>query len=62
MTPDEKEPPTPFVIEWIPDILPKSQIGELRIKLCYGHQRNGQVEQRFVSHGRTELQTINIQK
>ena len=42
---DQKEP-TPFIIEWIPDILPKSRIGELRIKFEYGHQRNGHVERR----------------
>lgn len=39
-SPDQKEP-TPFVIEWIPDILPQSKIGELRIKFEYGHYRNG---------------------
>nr|XP_054766503.1 uncharacterized protein C2orf42-like isoform X1 [Lytechinus pictus] len=43
---DQKEP-TPFIIEWIPDILPKSRIGELRIKFEYGHQRNGHVEKRM---------------
>uniref|UniRef100_T1JIW7 SWIM-type domain-containing protein n=1 Tax=Strigamia maritima TaxID=126957 RepID=T1JIW7_STRMM len=43
---DQKEP-TPFVIEWIPDILPKMKIGELRIKFEYGHQRNGVVENRL---------------
>jgi len=43
--PDQKEL-TPFVIEWIPDILPFMKIGELRIKFEYGHQRNGQLEQR----------------
>ncbi|XP_071490635.1 uncharacterized protein C2orf42-like [Diadema antillarum] len=43
---DQKEP-TPFIIEWIPDILPKSRIGELRIKFEYGHQRNGHVERRI---------------
>jgi len=43
--PDQKDP-TPFVIEWIPDILPFMKIGELRIKFEYGHQRNGQLEQR----------------
>ncbi|XP_070541568.1 uncharacterized protein C2orf42-like isoform X3 [Ptychodera flava] len=42
-SPDQKEP-TPLVIEWIPDILPKSKIGELRIKFEYGHQRNGHIE------------------
>ncbi|CAH1258070.1 uncharacterized protein C2orf42-like [Branchiostoma lanceolatum] len=44
-SPDQKEP-TPFVIEWIPDILPKCKIGELRIKFEYGHQRNGHMEVR----------------
>ena len=33
---------TPFVIEWTPDLLPKTKMGELRIKFEYGHQRNGQ--------------------
>ncbi|XP_005988270.1 uncharacterized protein C2orf42 homolog [Latimeria chalumnae] len=42
-SPDQKEP-TPFTIEWIPDILPKSKIGELRIKFEYGHHRNGHIE------------------
>jgi hypothetical protein len=44
-SPEQKEP-TPFIIEWIPDILPTSHIGELRIKFEYGHQRNGHVEKR----------------
>ncbi|XP_063788160.1 uncharacterized protein C2orf42 homolog [Pseudophryne corroboree] len=39
-SPEQKEP-TPFTIEWIPDILPLSKIGELRIKFEYGHHRNG---------------------
>ena len=43
--PDQKDL-TPFTIEWIPDILPFMKIGELRIKFEYGHQRNGQLEQR----------------
>ncbi|KAF4518043.1 hypothetical protein B566_EDAN009276 [Ephemera danica] len=37
-SPDQKEP-TPFLIEWVPDILPQSHIGELRIEFQYGHQR-----------------------
>ncbi|XP_049859146.1 uncharacterized protein C2orf42 homolog isoform X2 [Schistocerca gregaria] len=41
--PDQTDP-TPFVIEWIPNILPESSIGELRIRFEFGHQRNGQVE------------------
>lgn len=44
-TADQRDP-TPFIIEWIPDILPKSHIGELRIKFEYGHQRNGHIENR----------------
>ncbi|XP_054080939.1 uncharacterized protein C2orf42-like [Rissa tridactyla] len=35
-SPTQKEP-TPFIIEWIPDILPRSRIGELRLKFQYGH-------------------------
>ena len=42
---DQKEP-TPFVIEWIPDILPLSHIGELRLKFEYGHLRNGHLDNR----------------
>jgi hypothetical protein len=45
MSPDQQEP-TPFLIEWIPDILPCSKIGELRIRFEFGHQRNGQTEKR----------------
>ncbi|XP_044273393.1 uncharacterized protein C2orf42 homolog isoform X2 [Varanus komodoensis] len=44
-SPDQKEP-TPFIIEWIPDILPQSRIGELRIKFEYGHYRNGHSAER----------------
>lgn len=29
--------PTPFKIEWIPDVLPLSHIGELRIQFEFGH-------------------------
>ncbi|XP_043460941.1 uncharacterized protein C2orf42 homolog [Leptopilina heterotoma] len=32
--------PTPFLIEWIPDILPISKIGELRIRFEFGHVTN----------------------
>lgn len=66
-SPDQKEP-TPFVIEWIPDILPKSHIGELRIKFEYGHQRNGVVERRNININtpvevavpNVELQTVHL--
>ncbi|XP_073695544.1 uncharacterized protein C2orf42 homolog isoform X2 [Garra rufa] len=34
----EQTEPVPFVIEWIPDILPHSKVGELRIRFEYGHQ------------------------
>jgi len=36
----------PFVIEWIPDILPQSHVGELRIQFEFGHQYNGVVQHR----------------
>ncbi|CAN0104597.1 unnamed protein product [Lampetra planeri] len=42
----EQVEPTPFVMEWVPDILPRCRIGELRVKFEYGHQRNGQPQQR----------------
>nr|KAG5705163.1 hypothetical protein BaRGS_030880 [Batillaria attramentaria] len=62
-TSDQKDP-TPFIIEWIPDILPKSRIGELRIKLEYGHQRNGQIEHRVWAPAAQEIpiQTIHVQE
>lgn len=41
-SPGQKEP-TPFIIEWIPDILPLSLIGELRIKFEFDHLHNGQL-------------------
>lgn len=40
-SPTQKEP-TPFIIEWIPNILPHSRIGELRIKFEYGHHGSRQ--------------------
>ena len=36
----------PFVIEWIPDILPQSHIGEMRIQFEFGHQCNGMIQRR----------------
>ncbi|XP_013409548.1 uncharacterized protein C2orf42 homolog [Lingula anatina] len=60
----EQREPTPFIIEWIPDILPQSRIGELRIKFEYGHQRNGIIEYRQsvpVQHSQViELQQIQV--
>ena len=35
---------TPFTIEWIPDMLPRTKVGELRIVLKYGHLKNGQLD------------------
>ncbi|XP_054908230.1 uncharacterized protein C2orf42 homolog isoform X2 [Poeciliopsis prolifica] len=40
---DQKES-SPFVIEWIPDVLPRCQMGELRISFEFGHQQSGQSE------------------
>ncbi|XP_030623695.1 uncharacterized protein C2orf42 homolog [Chanos chanos] len=40
----EQREPVPFVIEWIPDILPHSHVGELRIRFEYGHQLRGQAD------------------
>lgn len=40
---DQKEA-SPFVIEWIPDVLPRCQMGELRISFEFGHQQSGQQE------------------
>ncbi|XP_056260341.1 uncharacterized protein C2orf42 homolog isoform X1 [Seriola aureovittata] len=42
-TADQKEA-SPFVIEWIPDVLPRCQMGELRIGFEFGHQQSGQPE------------------
>jgi len=36
----------PFVIEWIPDILPQSHVGEMRIQFEFGHQCNGVIQHR----------------
>ncbi|XP_059906523.1 uncharacterized protein C2orf42 homolog isoform X1 [Gadus macrocephalus] len=40
---DPKEA-TPFLIEWTPDLLPLSRLGELRIGFEFGHQQSGQSE------------------
>ncbi|KAF7643190.1 hypothetical protein LDENG_00243690 [Lucifuga dentata] len=42
-TADQKDS-SPFVIEWIPDVLPRSRVGELRIWFEFGHQQSGQPE------------------
>ncbi|XP_063864561.1 uncharacterized protein C2orf42-like isoform X2 [Scylla paramamosain] len=55
--PGQKEP-TPFIIEWIPDILPLSLIGELRIKFEFDHLHNGQLLTPRESRGTIGGQTI----
>ncbi|CAJ1070438.1 uncharacterized protein C2orf42 homolog isoform X2 [Xyrichtys novacula] len=40
---DQKES-GPFVIEWIPNVLPRCQMGELRISFEFGHQQSGQTD------------------
>ncbi|KAM6902063.1 uncharacterized protein C2orf42 homolog [Xenentodon cancila] len=40
----EQKEASPFVMEWIPDVLPRSQMGELRISFEFGHQQSGQPE------------------
>ncbi|KAM9307301.1 uncharacterized protein C2orf42 homolog isoform 2-T2 [Pholidichthys leucotaenia] len=42
-TADQKDA-CPFVIEWIPDVLPRCQMGELRISFQFGHQQSGEPE------------------
>ncbi|XP_060917586.1 uncharacterized protein C2orf42 homolog isoform X1 [Labrus mixtus] len=42
-SPDQKEA-APFVVEWIPDVLPRCQMGELRIGFEFGHQQSGQAD------------------
>ena len=34
----------PFVIEWVPNLFPRTGIGELTIKFEFGHQKNGEVD------------------
>lgn len=42
--PTDQKDASPFVIEWIPDVLPRCQMGELRISFEFGHQQSGQLE------------------
>jgi hypothetical protein len=35
---------TPFKIEWVPDLLPRSRTGEMTIWLEFGNQVNGQLD------------------
>lgn len=34
---EHQKEPIPFIIEWIPDVLPITEIGELRLTFKYGH-------------------------
>ena len=43
MSPNPKDV-TPFVIEWVPNLLPRMNIGEITIKFEFGHQKNGQID------------------
>ena len=38
---------TPFTIEWVPDLYPKTHVGELKIKFQFGLQLNGQVNSKM---------------
>ena len=46
--PNPTDHPVPFIIEWTPNVLPNSQVGELRIKFEFSHSRNGQTDQRRI--------------
>ena len=39
----ESGQPVPFIIDWIPDVLPQSKFGELSIQFRFGHQRHPSV-------------------
>ena len=41
---------TPFTIEWVPDLYPRTHLGELKIKFEFGHQLNGQLDLNTHSH------------
>ncbi|GIY31863.1 uncharacterized protein C2orf42 homolog [Caerostris darwini] len=60
IAPDQKEP-TPFVVEWIPDMLPKTQVGELRIKFQFGHLRNDVLAHRNTIPSGTTSENTAIQ-
>ena len=65
------EPPTPFTIEWTPDILPRTRVGELRLQFQYVHMRNGHIDEAVtgrafgpthkiqISRARTHLRSAN---
>lgn len=40
---EQVEQSIPFVIEWIPNFYPKSQIGELTLKFEFGHLKPNEV-------------------
>uniref|UniRef100_A0A3Q3R283 Putative treble-clef zinc-finger domain-containing protein n=1 Tax=Monopterus albus TaxID=43700 RepID=A0A3Q3R283_MONAL len=51
-TTDQREA-APFVIEWIPDVLPRCQMGELRISFEFGHHGFLQDDRAPLSSGQT---------
>ncbi|XP_019728563.1 uncharacterized protein C2orf42 homolog isoform X2 [Hippocampus comes] len=54
---DDPDDPSPFVIEWTPEVLPRCHMGELRILFQFGHQQSGQQSECPAKddHGTTEL-------
>lgn len=42
---DQKES-APFIIEWIPNVLPETRVGELRIQFQFIHLKNGKLDLR----------------
>lgn len=56
-SPDQLEP-TPFVIEWIPDIFPVTKTGELRISFEFGHQNYGPNEKRQPQRQLSKVQPL----
>lgn len=53
--------PTPFIIEWIPDVLPITKVGELRIRFEYGHQQGVCIPKPVIKSGNSKRtnETLN---
>ncbi|XP_065352497.1 uncharacterized protein C2orf42 homolog [Cloeon dipterum] len=39
LTAPEQKNPTPFIIEWVPDVFPRTHVGEMSLTFEFGHQR-----------------------
>jgi len=39
LTAPEQKEPTPFIIDWIPDVFPRTRVGEMSLTFEFGHQR-----------------------